>query len=290
MNASVLGKVAPWRQAYWDWRAAGNFIGGGSGAGALVCAAVEPSSAAGLTLIGLLLVGCGLLCVWLEIGRPWRALNVFLHPQSSWMTREALVAPLLFAGGAAGLWTGSRPLLAAVAGAACLYAYCQARMLHGGRGIPAWRHPRVVPLLMATAVAEGAGLGVAVTLALHSGAPSIRAVALLGGLVVVRTLVYAWYRRGLVGDGAPRRALDVLSGFGRRLVAIDAAACGCALIGLVAPTAGWLAGVAALLAVAGGWWLKYTLVVRAAYSQGFALPTTPVRGAGGTHAGSKPGW
>ena len=33
----VIGRIAPWRQTAWDWRAAGNFIGGGSGTGLLSC-------------------------------------------------------------------------------------------------------------------------------------------------------------------------------------------------------------------------------------------------------------
>ncbi len=41
-------------------------------------------------------VGAGLFCVWLEIGRPWRFLNVFRHPARSWMTREAIIAIVLF--------------------------------------------------------------------------------------------------------------------------------------------------------------------------------------------------
>lgn len=290
MSAPVLGRVAPGRQAYWDWRAAGNFIGGGSGAGTLVYAAAVPSSAAGVTLLGLALVGCGLLCVWFEIGRPWRALNVYLHPQSSWMTREALVAPLLFAAGLAGLWFDARPLLWLAAGLALVYVYCQARMLNGGRGIPAWRHPRVVPLMIATGLAEGAGVGIVAGLLLQPVAPPAWASALLAGLLIARAIAYGAYRRGLERTGAPRRALEVLSRFGRAFTGLTAAAVLLAVIGGLGAGGGWLTGAAALLAVAAGWSLKFTIVIRAAYSQGFALPTTPVRGAGATHAGTRPGW
>jgi phenylacetyl-CoA:acceptor oxidoreductase 26-kDa subunit len=290
MNAPVLGKVAPLRQAYWDWRAAGNFIGGGSGAGALVYAAAAPSGAAAATMLGLALVCCGLLCVWFEIGRPWRALNVYLHPQSSWMTREALVAPLLFAAGVAGLWSGARPLLWLVAGLALIYAYCQARMLNGGRGIPAWRHPRVVPLMIATGLAEGTGFGIVAGLVLQPVVPPAWTTGLLVGLVVVRAFAYMAYRRGLERTRAPRRALDALSRFGRAFAGLNAAAVVLAAVGALGSGGGWPAGAAALLAIATGWWLKFTIVVRAAYTQGFALPTTPVRGSGGTRAGARPGW
>jgi phenylacetyl-CoA:acceptor oxidoreductase subunit 2 len=36
--------------------------------------------------------------------------------------------------------------------------------------------------------------------------------------------------------------------------------------------------VAGLVALAGGLWFKYTLVTRAGFNQGYALPHLPVRG------------
>ena len=44
---------------------------------------------AALLLAGLALVGFGLFCVSLELGRPLRALRVFRNPRTSWMAREA---------------------------------------------------------------------------------------------------------------------------------------------------------------------------------------------------------
>ena len=90
---------APWQQTNWDWRAAANFICGGAGAGLIVFAALSGAAGApltGLLLGGLALVGAGLFCVWLEIGRPLRALHVFFNPRTSWMTRESFIAVLLF--------------------------------------------------------------------------------------------------------------------------------------------------------------------------------------------------
>ena len=94
----------PWQQAHWDWRAAGNFVCGGAGSGLLAFTALSGArgpAAMLLLLGGLSLVGLGLLCVWLEIGRPLRALHVFFNPRTSWMTREGFVALLLFAAGLA---------------------------------------------------------------------------------------------------------------------------------------------------------------------------------------------
>ncbi len=138
--AGAIDRVAPWRQTAWDWRAVGNFIGGGSGTGLLVVAAI----AAGPTypaqaLIGMVLVCAGLLCVWLEIGRPWRALNVFRHVHTSWMTREALLAPLLLAVGVSAVISGGSILAWMAAALALAYLYCRraccrrvAAFLYGG--------------------------------------------------------------------------------------------------------------------------------------------------------------
>ena len=146
----------PWQQTNWDWRAAGNFMGGGAGAGLVVWSVLSGAHPA-LLVIGLALIGAGLLCVWAEIGRPLRALHVFFNPQTSWMTREGLVAMLLMPVGLASavLWPQLAPAAALLAVG---FIYCQARILHMAKGIPAWREPRVVPLIVATGLVEGGGL------------------------------------------------------------------------------------------------------------------------------------
>ena len=140
-------------QSHWDWRAAGNFVLGGAGSSLLAWSALAALGGAVLlwpVLLALALVGAGLGCVWLEIGRPWRALNVFRHPQRSWMTREGLVATLTFALGLGAAFASTPaaaallPLagLAAVAGgwamkftivtrAAHLQGYAFGRLRHG---------------------------------------------------------------------------------------------------------------------------------------------------------------
>jgi hypothetical protein len=80
----------------WDWRAAGNFIAGGSRRRAAAVFRGSPQAwnrrrrAHSGRCSRWSLIGLGLTCVWFEIGRPWRALNVYPpHSTSSWMTREA---------------------------------------------------------------------------------------------------------------------------------------------------------------------------------------------------------
>jgi phenylacetyl-CoA:acceptor oxidoreductase 26-kDa subunit len=294
-----LDRLAPKRQGYWDWRAAGNFIGGGAGGGLLFFApwaAWSGAAFAPLALAALALVALGLTCVWLEIGRPWRALNVFRHPASSWMTREASVAPLMFVAGLLAASVGHPLLLALSAGLGLGFVYAQARILTADKGIPAWRHRRCVPLVVSTGVTEGAGL-----LALASPwlAPDAAGwlPLVLGTLLVLRTVVWRAYLAGLQNAGAPRGALAVLHAFEAPfVVAGHVVPIALLALGHFDALAGWrqpLLGLAAALAVAAGWALKYTLVRKAAYSQGFALPHQPVRGrgqVGKNEAGARPGW
>ena len=62
-------------------------------------------------------------------------------------------------------------------------------------------------------------------------------------------------------------------------------------LGFVQPdVAEVLFGIAGLMAFAAGWVLKFIMITRAAYNQGFALPHTPVRGSGLPGGAVKPGW
>jgi phenylacetyl-CoA:acceptor oxidoreductase subunit 2 len=286
----VIGRVAPWRQTAWDWRAAGNFIGGGSGTGLLLVAAIAGGPSYPIqALLGLALVGAGLLCVWAEIGRPWRALNVFRNAHTSWMTREALLAPLLFAAGIGAAISGERLLAWGAAALALAYLYCQARMLHAGRGVPAWRHRYVVPLLMITGCTEGAGWCVMTQSLLDARAMPGWLPWLLAGLLVARLLVFFVYRSTLARTGVPRNALVVLEHFGRMFAVLDAAAVALIAGAALAPAGGSVL-IAGLLAALAGGLLKFTIVVRAAFNQGFALPRLPDRGSGSIAQAVKPGW
>ena len=268
----------PWQQQSWDARAAANFMCGGAGSGLLVFAALA-GGPRWLLLAGAALVALGLFSVFLEIGRPLRAMNVIRHPARSWMSREALVAPLLFGAVAAAWWAGARMawLLVLPALAALAFVYCQARMVQAAKGIPAWREPLTVPLIVATGLAEGGGLWL--LLAATAGpAPVLPWLAFVLALLARLALWLAWRRR----LRAAPRALAAIDRAGRAFKAatlLPLAAAVLAAISPLPPAASLaLQVLAGALAVAGGLWFKFTLVTRGAYNQGFALPHLPVRG------------
>ena len=53
---------------------------------------------------------------------------------------------------------------------------------------------------------------------------------------------------------------------------------------------GGLVALAGLVALIAGMRMKFVIVARAAYNQGFALPVLPIRGQGKQMPGVKPGW
>ena len=233
-------------QRNWDARAAANFMLGGAGAGLVACAPLTGNPYA--TLAGLAMIAAGLGAVWLETGRKLRAAHVLFNPFTSWMTREAFAALLLFP---LGLFF---PLLAAPV--ALVFLYCQARILRAAKGIPAWRAREVVALVVSTGLAEGAGL--ALVFSAQRWLLGVFAAAL-----VVRYFAWRDYRAAVRSEALEPagRALGWL-GTGAALV----------LLPIAPPIAG-------LAAAACGAWLKLALVTRASFKQGFSLPHLPVRGA-----------
>jgi len=287
-------RMMPRAQTNWDWRAAANFVFGGSGGGLLFFAALATLAGAGFIapgVIGLALIATGLTCVWFEIGRPFRALNVYLHPSSSWMTREATVATVLFACGFASLWFQATALILLTGLLGLAFVYSQARILSTNKGIPAWRHRRCLPLVVSTGLTEGAGL-LAVLLLWQSGVPIVPFALLLLALVVVRYLAWCAYLDGLSSDGAPAGSLAVLGAMRDRFLLFGHAAPALLIaIGLTGfASLAWAAAFAGVAVVATGWQLKYTLVRRAAFNQGLSLQHLPVRGAGAPGPALKPGW
>jgi phenylacetyl-CoA:acceptor oxidoreductase subunit 1 len=260
--------VAPWLQGHWDMRAAGNFMGGGAGAGLFFFTALAAMFAGGslmpLGLVALGLVGAGLFLVWLEIG---------------------VAAPFALIGLAAlALGSAVLGLIAAIIG--LVFLYCQARLLEQSKGIPAWRIQTIVPLIVATGLTEGGGLFV-----LLGGAAVWSGLAVLA-FIGIRFFAWRAYRRALGREGAPAGTFAAFDNIAR-IFELGCHALPAMLIvtGLLTPPAGViLMALGGLFAFTGGWLFKLVLVTGAAYNQGFALEKMPARGAGASGPGIKPGW
>jgi Fe-S-cluster-containing dehydrogenase component/DMSO reductase anchor subunit len=287
-----LAAVSPKLQTSWDWRAAANFILGGTGTGlfaATVVAGLFTPVVWPAALLALALVAAGLFCVWLEIGRPWRFPNVYLNARTSWMTREAMAAVPFFAfGGWYLLWpVAGIGLIAAASGLAFLY--CQARILHAAKGIPAWRQAATVPLIFAAGLTEGAGLFAALAERVGYDPVFYQALAiLLAVLVSLRAMAWRRYRKVLGENGAPAAAYAALDRSPMNVSApMQVAFMALFVIGLFIPQILALGG---LVALATGWGFKFILITKAAINQGYAINRVPARGAGKSGPGIQPGW
>jgi phenylacetyl-CoA:acceptor oxidoreductase subunit 1 len=287
--------VEPWHQPSWDWKAAGNFMCGGSGIGLYTFAAV--AAVLGTPLLPLvplatLLVAIGLFLVLLKIGRPLRFAYVLRQPQRSWMAREAWLALFFFPLAGLAFWFDSPPALLAAGIAGLLFLFSQAMMLKGAKGIPAWREPLIVPLIVATGLAEGGGLFVALAAPLAPLMSSQIAAVAVAILVAVRALAWHAYLGALRAEGAPTRTLQILDAARIRLfwfgfvLPITLIASGFFITAAAVPLFA-LAGVCAFFT---GWALKFILVTRAAYNQGYALEHTAVHGAWIAGQPIRPGW
>jgi phenylacetyl-CoA:acceptor oxidoreductase subunit 1 len=288
--------VEPWHQQHWDWKAASNFICGGAGAGLFVIAAaasLQTGTIVPANVTAMAMIAFGLLLLLFKIGHPERSLYVFRQPWRSWMSREAWIASLFFPLAALATRLESPALTIASAVAAFLFLFSQAMILKEAKGIPAWRVRAVVPLIVSTGFAEGAALFLGLTTLLPAlksvSEPTAVAVVLMSAL---RSWTWQSYRATLAIEGAPVRALAALDRY--RLVFF--------VFGLVFPVlliaGGFVAVksqplvfvVAAFCVLVTGSALKFILITRAGFNQGFALKHTPVHGAGVPGPAVKPGW
>jgi Fe-S-cluster-containing dehydrogenase component/DMSO reductase anchor subunit len=288
--------VEPSLQQHWDWKAASNFICGGMGSGLFVFTAIASLRYGELSPLGwaaLAIVALGLSILLLKIGRPLRSIYVLRQPQRSWMAREAWVAAVFFPLAGLALWSQVPALLIGATAIAVLFLFSQAMILKEAKGIPAWRISWVVPLVIATGLAEGSGLFLAATGQFASLQPLAELVAVIAvALASLRGLIWRSYQAALEAEGAPTRTLAVIHGYKPWFF----------IIGLALPFALIVAGVAmattpaVLFTLAGicitatGAALKLILVTRAGFNQGFALTHMPVRGSGIAGPAVKPGW
>jgi len=292
MIMTQRGSGAPWLQRSWDSRAACNFIGGGSGAGLLVAATAAkfagwPYFPAGMLAIALICFGLSM--VWLEIGRPFRAVNVFFHPQTSWMSREAILAlPLLaFASAAviidqnvvtlpAQISLPATPFALTSAVLALAFLCSQARILRASQGVPAWREPSLQTVIVITGIVEG--LGLLLVLGLFIVMPPAWIIPAAIVALVVRAAAWEHYRHRVTLT-APEPAVAALNRASVVIHLLGHLVAAALLIGsLMLPTSVVPAAVAGLSLFATGAWLKFVVVTRAAFTQGFSIPHVPVRG------------
>jgi phenylacetyl-CoA:acceptor oxidoreductase subunit 2 len=209
------------------------------------------------------------------------------------MAREAWIAAAFFPLAGLALWSKMSALLIVSAIVAVLFLFSQAMILKEAKGIPAWRNRWVVPLVMTTGLTEGCGLFLAAIAQFVVLAPLAELVA---GIVVVLAALRGWiwqsYQAALKAEGAPTRALAAFHDYGPWFFAVGLVVplilvvAGFAVKGTAAP----LFTVAGLCVAAAGAVLKFVLVTRAGFNQGFALNHTPVRGAGIAGRPVKPGW
>jgi len=287
--------VEPWHQPHWNWKAAGNFVCGGAGAGLFAFATVAGLRDGASFIVGvpaLAFVALGLFFVLLKIGRPLRSIYVLRQPQRSWMAREAWVAMLLFPLAAAAIWLRSPPLMVAATLVGLLFLFTQAMILKEAKGIPAWRTPTIVPLILVTGLAEGAGLFLIATALLPSLAGKLQATAIAAGLLaLLRGWTWRSHLTALKISGVPEKSFAMLEAFaGWFLLFGSALPLALVILGFIAPAQKlWFALAGASLAAAGAA-LKFVLVTRAGFNQGFALAQTPARGQGSIGPAVKPGW
>jgi phenylacetyl-CoA:acceptor oxidoreductase subunit 1 len=282
----LVGKL----QTFWDWRAAMNWIFGGVSSGALfwlwiVSLAVDlpPAMQAGMNFGFGVVMAVGLFFVFLKIGRKLRFWRAISRPQTSWMTRELYVVAVFGLSVLCGLATQSRTVFAIVGLSALAFLGCQAMILWRARGIPAWRHPMVPWMIVATGLLEGAGL-LALAFLVAGQTAAMPVVAPLGAAAAVAILLlWQAYCRSAGAHGIPPLSRQVLARTGRLLVPAGHLAplalfvLGSVLDGGVATLA---IAAASVLAIAGGAYGKFMVIARASYQQGFAMPMQPHRGSG----------
>jgi len=287
--------VEPTLQKHWDWKAAMNFMCGGLGSGLFVFTAAAAERHPQLLPLGwlaLAIMALGLATLMFKIGKPLRAIYVLRQPRRSWMTREAWVAAFMFPLGAAGLWFENQALLIVAGVLAFAFLFCQGMIMQAAKGIPVWRTAWSVPLILVTGFAEGGGVLLAAVVLLSEPGPLTDAMTVIvGALALLRAFVWRSYLTSLLIEGAPSRALAVLDRYRPWLFA------GGLLLPLALIVFGWAVPSAAVLFVpaglavaAAGIGLKFVLITRASFNQGFALTHTPVRGAGRAGPAVKPGW
>lgn len=287
-------KISPDLQTFWDWRAAMNFILGGTGGGLVLVSALAGFSgtpAGPPILAGVVLIATGLACVWFEIGRPARFLNVFRNPYTSWMSREAWAAVLLFPLGIVVVTPGWKVFFLVLAIVALGFVYSQARILCASTGIPAWRRADTPWLVVTTGLAEGMAVYMMFSL-WRTPVDDFRLLFAVAMVLLGARAVLWWRWRGTLENEGPAASFEAMRGIDPAfLVAGNALPALAFLASRAVPELALplvMAGCVTMLGA--GWVLKFTLITRAAHTQGFALERIPTHGGDADGAGVRPGW
>lgn len=281
-------------QKFWDWRAASNFTFGGMSSGAMIVAATAYQFGAigwwhyaAVTIIASVGMAIGLFCIFLEIGRKLRFINVLLRPQSSWMTRETYAVAVIYPAVFATVFLNMDFAVWGVLLGAVAFLYCQGQILFAAKGIPNWRVPLIPWLLVVGGLTEGVGvtalvMNMAQGAVVPGNAKWLAAAGLAGALahfVMWRLYISAGvFKRHSV----PLLSQDVLNGvtvpFHILYHAVAILGFGVILTGaLPFNPAGTIVGAAL---VSGGILWKFTVIARASFQQGLALSRWPGRGSG----------
>ncbi len=175
-----LPMIEPKRQTVWGWPAVINFTLGGAGAGLYLFSLCLPAEAtttsAGSTILfvrilAAFLVGCGLLSLAGEAGRPFKARFLLGNLRRSWMARETLAAIVFLPAAVLSGWL-QYPLLVAIAAAAAMaFILSQGFILYRASAIPAWNTPLTPVLFVTSGLTSGGGVLLALTANIGLDAP-----------------------------------------------------------------------------------------------------------------------
>ena len=287
------------RQTFWDYRAAMNFTLGGMSSGLMVLAwlahvggLLTADALVAIYLAAGIGMAVGLFFVFLEIARKLRFIYVLLRPQTSWMTRETYAVAVLYPALLADLVWPNEVLHALIALAAAAFLYCQARILPAGQGIPAWRHPLMLWMLLASGLLEGAGLLVLAALILPGAEGALPVAAGAGAiLALLNGALWRAYRHSARSHGVGPLARTELER-GKRslhLLAHIAPAVGFIAVLLLTLMPLVLAALAGIAAAGGGAIWKFIVITKACHQQGFAFAKVPQRGSGARAAPTRLG-
>lgn len=288
-EAEPEGPLTGERQTFWDYRAAMNFTMGGFGSGLAVIAYLvhllgdlPETTLTYLYAAGAVIMAVGLFFVFLEIARKLRFALVILRPQSSWMTREVYFVAVLYPAIAADLVWPHEVLHLVAALSAAGFLYSQGRILHAGKGIPAWRVPAMPRMFVATGLFEGVALAALAMALLPGDAPYTGWVPIAGVVLAVINAALWWrYVSSAKARGIGAKARQEFARIRPALhIFGHAAPLGLFLVAILADSPELWLGLGGVSVLIGGALWKFTVVARASYQQGFALPQMPRRGSG----------